>query len=310
MFFYVIGFGLLVNLACFPANYFILERFVKNTFMNMSYNMLYWFSVAQIQFTKLSLLIPKNKTLKNVSLCNVNVIKNGEVIRVEDGMTEEKTIKYIDESWLCNPTPDIIRITHEDHKNINNIILLTTPSQNIKYPYEVSTIHFMSIEITHNNCTYPMFLNKTQNYYVVGNKFDKQFFHYYLKNNIIRIELSGEVKNELDYETFDYVVTIIDHNVNIIKLDSNDTLIIEKDTYILQKEDVKEEYVKEEDVKEEDAKEEDETKTEKNFGLSIILPDNLVSNITAVNSTDTNISSVAPDITISTPNNTFSTISE
>ena len=36
---------------------------------------------------------------------------------------------------------------------------------------------------------------------------------------------------DIDYNNFDYTVTIIDHNVNLIKLTPNDYLIIKKDDY-------------------------------------------------------------------------------
>ena len=66
------------------------------------------------------------------------------------------------------------------------------------------------------------------NYYLVGNKFTKQFFIFYLKYHL---QINDEINN-----TDKISVKIIDHNINEIDVDftdKNESIILEKTGYKL-----------------------------------------------------------------------------
>jgi hypothetical protein len=91
------------------------------------------------------------------------------------------------------------------------------------FDYKVSTISFMSVELEHENKIYSINLkNNKYNYYIVNNCLNQLFFKYYIKNVL---------KTQINTDTFDYKLSIIDNNVNIITLLPNQYIIIMKDDY-------------------------------------------------------------------------------
>ena len=89
--------------------------------------------------------------------------------------------------------------------------------------YINSNIKFLSMEISYNNNSYPIELkNNTYDHYIVNNILNKDFFKYYLVN-----VLNVEIKDD----NFDYTVSIIDHNVNIIELRLTSQIVIKKTDY-------------------------------------------------------------------------------
>jgi hypothetical protein len=63
------------------------------------------------------------------------------------------------------------------------------------------------------------------NYYLVGNIIDKYFVQYYI-NTVLNLNFSYK---ELEIKT--YQLELVDHNVNIINLNFEQSIIIEKDGY-------------------------------------------------------------------------------
>ena len=81
----------------------------------------------------------------------------------------------------------------------------------------------MAIELDHNDKTYVINLKpEGHNYYIVNNSLNQNFFKYYIKNVL---------KSDINEDNFDYKVTIIDHNVNIITLLPNQHIILYKNSY-------------------------------------------------------------------------------
>jgi len=93
--------------------------------------------------------------------------------------------------------------------------------------YEVSDIKFLLIELKIGTETYKIDLKTdAYNFYIVGNKFTKQFFQYYLT----------EILKKSDESVDDYSVHLIDHNVNSVQLDfsdENNHILLEKTEYKL-----------------------------------------------------------------------------
>lgn len=226
----------------------------NNFVANILYNLLYWYSVVQIKFTKalnllfslqMTFLIEKEKNKDDKELYTFNYIFNsGKIHHTEQNkMSEEIIVRKKDDCPY-----GLYVILHNDPINLNttNAILIDPndlyecndsevlnqcnqfeKAKSMILNCEVSNIRFMAIDIKYNNEIYPIFLQKTKNYYIVGNKLNELFFKYYLIN-----ELNVCIT---DNTNFDYKVTILDHNVNVILLEKKDALIIEKDTYILKK---------------------------------------------------------------------------
>ena len=91
--------------------------------------------------------------------------------------------------------------------------------------YINSNIKFFSMVLLYNNNSYPIELkNNNHDHYIVNNILNKIFFKYYVINN-----LNVEIKED----NFDYTVSIIDHNVNIIEMNSTSQLLIKEMDYEL-----------------------------------------------------------------------------
>jgi hypothetical protein len=93
-------------------------------------------------------------------------------------------------------------------------------------PCELSNVKFLSIGYTHPELKNQIVIEIDKNAYLVGNEL--------LSCTFVKraLEYSSNVKN---FDT-DYVLTIMDNDLNIFELKSNEYIIIEKDTYkIIQK---------------------------------------------------------------------------
>ena len=107
-----------------------------------------------------------------------------------------------------------------DTECVNNVFYTSFPRT---FDYNISKISFISIELEHENKIYSINLkNNKYNYYIINNCLNQTLFKYYIKNII---------KSSINETKFDYKVTIIDNNVNIITLFPNQYLLIREDDY-------------------------------------------------------------------------------
>ena len=96
----------------------------------------------------------------------------------------------------------------------NNKVILREPI--------VSKISFIHLEMNHDGKTYTIELkNDNHNYYIVGNVLDKDFFKHYL-SDILKVSI-----DEFD----EYTLSLMDHNVSMLSLNQNQTIVIEKNGY-------------------------------------------------------------------------------
>jgi hypothetical protein len=201
---------------------------VREFLTNITFNALYLYSKMQIYFAKMNktfnnfieanptLLKIKNeldsiiKLKKTVVTCS-EFFKNGDCLHLEDAPKFDLAIY----SWLG-----------DDNKCVNRKTIYTATEPTTMT--EQSDIKFMLVEIKiGENKPYKIDLKTDKyNFYLVGNKFKKQFFLYYLKQ-LLRIY---EPFNENDK----IILKIIDHNVNMIEVvftDKNESVILEKNGY-------------------------------------------------------------------------------
>ena len=198
----------------------------EDFFVTVSYNLIYVYSKAQIFYMNIVKTVnkkieetPKLLKLKNDLDLLLNK-KNGTVIMIEcikNGILSDN---------LCMTECDFTLYSRlDDSKSCLNKKIVYDLDESIDV-YEVSELKFLLIELKIGTETYKIDLKTdAYNFYIVGNKFTKQFFQYYLTEILKMNEIAD-----------DFSVHIIDHNVNEIELifsDENDHILLEKTDYKL-----------------------------------------------------------------------------
>ena len=238
--------------------------YVIELFINIAYYIIYGLSICELQLNKLYIIVSP----PIISLWNsfINFAKENKWI------TEITTQMLIFIDNYGNKT-NIWIITKENFKQINydynysGIMFLDKNFETncvnkiyyTSYPdsfiYMISTVCFMTVQLEHNNITHTIVLKSNKdNYYIVGNCLNQLFFKYYLKNVL---------KVQFNEDNFNYKLTIIDDNVNIITIDETQYIIFNLNDYNIKtiNFEYKEEKEKEEnEYKEEKEKEENEYK--------------------------------------------------
>lgn len=203
----------------------------KNIVIQISMNLIFIYSKCQIYLMQINkninLLIEKNPTLlkiknefDNIMKCKkMNVVmtqffKNGELCNIIE--EQENVFDFAIYSWF------------DVNSNCINKKIIYDINEVVTLP-ECSDIKFMLVEIKIGENKPHKIDLKTDNYnyYIVGNKFTKQFFIYYLINhlNIDKSELNDAKLS----------IKLIDHNVNSFQLDftdKNESIIVRKNDYI------------------------------------------------------------------------------
>ncbi len=215
-----------LNLS-FQNNY--IKEKITQLIITLGYNCLYFFSLCNIKFNIIKNTINrpfillwsylKKKKIVTEKIINVLVLidENGNKINkilknnIEFIKLECKKQNY---SGLCLMDKNI------ETECVNNVFYTNLPTT---FDYKISKISFMSVELEHENKIYSINLkNNKYNYYIINNCLNKLFFKYYLKNVL---------KTKINTDIFDYKLSIIDNNVNIITLLPNQYIIIMEDDY-------------------------------------------------------------------------------
>ena len=211
---------------------YLLDDYLKRTypkryeelFITVSYNLIYVYSKAQIFYMNIVKTVnkkieetPKLLKMKNDLDLLLNQ-KNGAVTMIE----------YIKNGVLTNNLSmtecDFALYSRlDDSKSYLNKKIVYDLDESIDV-YEVSTIKFLLVEFKIGEKTYKIDLKTdAYNFYIVGNKFTKQFFQYYL-TEILKITESADK----------FSLHVIDHEVNTVDLDfsdENDHILLEKTGY-------------------------------------------------------------------------------
>ena len=123
-----------------------------------------------------------------------------------------------------------------DIKNIQptevfNLVTITN-SKNIltfipdECKYELLDLRFLALYLKHDDKSHIIDLyQENSNYYVAGNVINSAFLKYYLKN-----VLSVEIDNS---KPFVYTLELMDHNVQMVYLDETQSIVFQKDGYII-----------------------------------------------------------------------------
>ena len=241
IFLYPIEYEIIVNAIENKMNK--LKKELESQIMSLGYNLLYYYSVAQIYVNKIITFVSPHISVLWITLINflkenklidkekkvsvIGIYKDGKIInQIIINKNNCILLNTIEES-VNNDNYDFIMVTDkkDDCDQINKIHYTKIP-QSLD-DYKQSNIRFFAVELTYKNEKYSIdLINENGNHYIVNNVLNKEFFNYYL-TNILKIEI--------DKNNFDYKVFLIDHNVNMVELTVNDYLVIKEDEYEIKK---------------------------------------------------------------------------
>ena len=208
----------------FPNENEIFIKYVANLFVKVSFNCIYYFSTFQIFYmnakNKLILFIETNAVLSKIrdkinNIIFIQYVNNGTIydkpIYVNNGTIYDKPIKEFD--FIIKSLLTMRRLFHKKDE-IDNCFF-------------ESAIKFILIEFKIGENTYTIDLKRDHfNYYLIGNKFTKEFFIFYIKNHL-------HINNKINTND-NCNVKIIDQHVNIIQVDftdKNESIILDKNGY-------------------------------------------------------------------------------
>lgn len=211
----------------------VLERRFPNEFkrimIEITINCIYAFSKLQIYFSQtnntINRIIDSNPTLTKLKNDVKIFLKQDKSVKkeyIKDGKT---IVQNISDEY------DFVIITsHSETGSLHKKIVYKGENVDNNLPEE-SVIKFMLLElqIGENTNLYKVDLKSDKfNYYLVGNKFNKQFFIYYLRQYLnVNKEINDDDKISLK---------ILDHDVNTVILelsDKNASLELENNNYRL-----------------------------------------------------------------------------
>jgi len=208
-------------------NDYLKSRYPKKyeeIFVTVSYNLIYVYSKAQIFYMNIVKTVNKKieETPKLLKLKNdLDLLlkqKNGAVTMIEfikNGiLTDNLSMSECDFALYSR--------LDDSNKCLNKKIVYDL-DESIDV-YEVSTIKFLLVELKFGSETYKIELKTdAYNFYIVGNRFTKKFFQYYL-TEILKITESVD----------NFRLHIIDQDVNKAELDFSDentNILLEKTGY-------------------------------------------------------------------------------
>jgi uncharacterized protein YegJ (DUF2314 family) len=204
---------------------------MTNLFVNVSFNCIYYYSKCQIFFINIrnnfNLFIettPALLKLKN-DINSLIKYKPGKVLMYEF-IKDGKITEFCDFDSVNKPDLMIFSWLDNDKKCVNKKIIYENGCTNVA---EVSDIKFMLTEIKIGESESHKIDLKTDkfNYYLVGNKFTKGFFIFYLKQYLEVDNIGSDTQMTLK---------MIDHDVNKVKIDftdKNESILLEKNGYKL-----------------------------------------------------------------------------
>ena len=209
--------------------------------VKIGYTFIYVYSYFQIlldktiRFTSPYIKLLRDKTCDVLIKYNVisgkpepNVVINdktaiefyneGKLVKQDELLTRFNLL-LISDIQNCQPTDKYDLVTIVDLKNILTFI----PDE---CKYELLDIRFLALYLKHDDKSHIIDLcTNSQNYYVVGNVINSAFLKYYLVN-VLNIVLDTS-------KPFVYTLELMDHNVQMVYLDKTQSIVFQKDGYIV-----------------------------------------------------------------------------
>ena len=237
---------------------------VKSLGIKIIYNLIYIFSFLQIKYNQLyNYVLPFFKETKKDC---INIKTRAEVFDIKMHLSP------IFEKEYCEPfekIPDFFKEMNNVLKSKNQHLIIVSDLSNLSNKciskkildteleldncdrkFDVSEIAFIALYLNYNNKRYHINL-KTEdfNYYLVGNIINPNFLQYYVK-----YVLNDPVFSITNTDTSSYKLELMDHNVDMIDLNAEQFIVIEKNGYRIDHIKNKNELTKSNDTTTEDAK--------------------------------------------------------
>jgi len=208
---------------------------LKPLTINLLYNSLYCFSCCQIFLCKIKNHISPRLTYINSYIDKylkdkgwiVDIVLKELIIIDNDGneiynihIKNNNDIRFIEnECKKIDYSGFILSDKNAITDCVNDVFYEKFP---VSFDYKVSNIKFISMDLDYADNKYMISLKDNEyNYYIVNNCLNKFFFKYYIKN-VLKLDIK---------DPFDYNITIIDNNINIFNLLSNQSIIINENDY-------------------------------------------------------------------------------
>jgi len=201
---------------------------------NISYNIIYYFSVGQIKIRKLKRQIVtllntySSQTAKPCYNDDIEFILDGKVIHRS---SKEMLAEIYDETMKYPEHYDFIIYTERDPDNdetsANKKIIRDHTKINCDLVCEKSNMKFLLCEFEIGEKKIKIdFKNEFSNYYINGNTFDIKFFIYFLQ------KYYSEHLDDADLEKIhNFRINVLDHNVSNELITKDDLVKINNSDY-------------------------------------------------------------------------------
>ena len=202
-----------------------LYSFFKNKLLSVAYNAIYCFSFCQIYF---------NKAYKYVSIYFDQFKKENGLIKDELFSIDTNKIQEIDEtefSSLDELQNKILIKTNLISDISKKRIIYDLKNINSEDSFESSEVVFIALYLNYNDVRHQINLKTDDfNFYVVDNEINKDFIQYYI-NHILKIPFIYKEEHMASY-----CLELMDQDVNMLNLNAEQSIIIEKNGYKIQEE--------------------------------------------------------------------------
>jgi len=245
--YYIKQIFLKLSSICMWINDYFQEKYpteYNNFIVNVSYTFIHFFSQVQLFGmkckNKMNIWLESNNYLKSIidNLHNSDSDSDSENKENEIAVTQ-----FTDGNVYMKPYSKELQNNFEDKENSLYIFdnfekghSIISRSQVFPEDYEVSNIKFLMVEL--NVCDKKLkidLMTEDENYYIVQNVLDKDFFFYYMvthSHDYPDLNIVDDLKKSLIENA---TVKIIDDNANIVEIDfnKNQSIVILKDTYTI-----------------------------------------------------------------------------
>jgi hypothetical protein len=214
----------------FPEKFKLVTNLLQKSGIKIAYNIIYFYGVCQIKCNQLyNFTLPFFKKYNVFSFISYSLETTNPKIELE--VFNAITNKIVFEKELDKIKLDKIKnsviILISDTSHINKKILYNFNLESWNNPFELSDISFIALYLNYNDVQYHIILKTDKyNYYLVGNIINKLFLQYYINTVLNNKNFTIDDKKS-------YRLELMDHEVNMIYLDIEDFIIIEKNGYCI-----------------------------------------------------------------------------
>jgi len=208
--------GLFIGILYYSSNNTTIPNYLLNLIYSISYNSIYYYSKLQLGFIK---------TQKNITSYAKSVPVLNNLLTYMKPNTNSDIYTYTN---VHNDLTICSKFNEEQNVDYKLILHYNPDDEKIKYieslKVEQADYKFIMTEISIADKKIVIhFTTDKYNYLIVHNKLDKDFIIYFLKTHY------SELIKDLELEN--YIIKIIDDNVNVVEFGNTRSLLINKTGY-------------------------------------------------------------------------------